>query len=356
MLRLAPEEQALADRLMPAGGALGAIALRLEPWPARAEGILIALNADGAPCDLWLPTAVWRCWCQDVLGTADLAQIAEPLLASITAWGLSPLLSAGELTLPPWTPPRPCCDLGRHLAVTFAWRVEQQAFQGVLMGLPASVWRRLAAGVTPATRAADVSFPLTAALSIGESDLTLAELRQLGQGAGIRLRLAGCPRAGKFALILPGGTVLRITWKGEDTMEIDALMQDIAVQLERDAGQDEAPYGSEPAAVDDPAAQDTMTAATGQATLQLDALPQRVRVDVGQMTLTVGALRTLATGDVVPVTGRFSPYATLRLHDRTIGLGELVNCDGALLVRITRWYLTDAKPDQANTGENGPVL
>lgn len=41
MLSLAPEEQPLAERLMPGGGTLGATALRLQPWPARAEGVII---------------------------------------------------------------------------------------------------------------------------------------------------------------------------------------------------------------------------------------------------------------------------------------------------------------------------
>ncbi|MEN3259401.1 YscQ/HrcQ family type III secretion apparatus protein [Sodalis endosymbiont of Spalangia cameroni] len=346
MLSLAPEEQPLAERLMPGGGTLGATALRLQPWPARAEGVIITLDADGALCDLWLPTAVWQGWCETVLGTADWTAIAEPLMASIVAWGLAPLLTAAELTLSPWTPPRRCSVLGRHLTATFSWCVEQQTFQGVLMALPACVWRRLAAKATPATRIADASFPLKAALSIGGSDLTLKELRQLGPGAGIRLHTAGCPQAGKYALILPGGAVLRITWKGEETMEIDALMQDIAVQLEQDAAQDAPPEGADPAAGDDGVVQPLPPAAT----LHLDTLPQRVRVDVGQVTLSVGALRQLSAGDVVPVTGRFSPYATLRLQDKILGQGELIRCEGALLVRITRWYLTDAKADQANTG------
>lgn len=350
MLNLAPEEQPLAEKLMPAGGKLGALALRLQPWPSGAEGVLLALNADGAPCDLWLPARVWHEWCEKVLGTTDAAQIAEPLLASIAAWGLSPLLTAGGLTLPPWTPPRPCSGLGRQLAVTFAWRVEQQAFEGVLIGLPASVWHRLAAGLTPVTRPLGATFPLRAALSIGSQYLTLAELRRLGPGAGFRLCRAGCPRTGKFTLILPGGSALRITWKGEDTMEIDALMQDVAAQLEYEASGEATLDGAPLAPNDDRTGQAAITADADQATLELDALPQQVRVDVGQMTLTVGALRRLAAGDVVPVTGHLTPHATLRLNNRTIGEGELVSCDGALLVRITRWYLAEAQADQANTG------
>lgn len=350
MLNLAPEEQPLAEKLMPAGGTLGALALRLQPWPSGAEGVLLALEADGAPCDLWLPAPVWHQWCERVLGTADAAQIAEPLLESIAVWGLSPLLAAGGLTLPPWTPPRPCSGLGRQLAVTFAWQVEQQAFEGVLKGLPASVWRRLADGLTPVTRPLDATFPLRAVLSVGSQYLTLAELHRLGPGAGLRLRCAGCPRTGKFTLILPGGSALCITWKGEETMEIDALMQDVAAQLEYDATGDVTREGAPLAPADARAGPAAKIAEADQATLELNALPLQVRVDVGQMTLTVGALRRLAAGDVVPVTGQLTPHATLRLNNRTIGQGELVSCDGALLVRITRWYLTEAQADQANTG------
>ncbi|WMQ73424.1 MAG: hypothetical protein GPOALKHO_000442 [Sodalis sp.] len=41
------------------------------------------------------------------------------------------------------------------------------------------------------TRIADASFPFRVTLNLGESNLTLKELRQLGQGAEIRLYIAG---------------------------------------------------------------------------------------------------------------------------------------------------------------------
>ncbi|BAE74579.1 type III secretion system protein SsaQ [Sodalis glossinidius str. 'morsitans'] len=350
MLSLTPEEQPLVEKLMPAGGTLGAVALQLQPWSSSTKGVVLALSADGVPCDLWLPATVWRDWCEKVLGTADATQIAAPLLASIAAWGLTPLLTAGGLTLSSWTSPRPCNGLERQLAVTFRWQVEQQTFQGVLIGLPACVSRRFAAGVTPLTRTDGPALSLRGTLIIGVQFLTLAALRQLGPGAGLRLQSAGCPRTGKYTLILPGGSAVGITWKGGDTMEIDALMQDIAAQLEYDAPGDATRPGAPPAATADSGGRAAITDDVNRTTLLLNALPQQVRVDVGELSLTVGDLRRLAVGDVVPVTGRFTPYAILRLHNQTIGQGELVSCDGALLVRITRWYLTEAQADQAKTG------
>lgn len=72
--------------------------------------------------------------------------------------------------------------------------------------------------------------------------------------------------------------------------------------------------------------------------ISLDALPQTLLVEVGQVEMTLGTLRMLNVGDILPAEVGFSSTVTLRLNGRAVGQGELVGCGDAFLVRVCRWY------------------
>lgn len=145
----------------------------------------------------------------------------------------------------------------------------------------------------------------------------LTEMASITAGVGVRIRCFGDARVGEFALGLPGGTAAHVTVIKENTMRFDELVQDIDTLLAQ--GGD-----------------NVMEEETG--TINIDQLPLRLLVEVGQAHVEIGLLRQLKAGDILPAGGHFTPEVTLRLNGRVVGRGELVASGHEFLVRITYWY------------------
>ncbi|MFC7506690.1 FliM/FliN family flagellar motor switch protein [Pantoea stewartii] len=82
----------------------------------------------------------------------------------------------------------------------------------------------------------------------------------------------------------------------------------------------------------------------------LDALPQKLLVEVGQIDIALGTLRTLREGDLIATEARLSPDVKLRLNGRVIGEGELIACGESYLVRVTQWFVHPS--DAQSIGED----
>lgn len=68
----------------------------------------------------------------------------------------------------------------------------------------------------------------------------------------------------------------------------------------------------------------------------LDQLPLALTLRCGSLELTLGDLRRLAAGTVLPVNGVTPGYATLCHGERVVAEGELVSVEGRLGLQITR--------------------
>ena len=68
----------------------------------------------------------------------------------------------------------------------------------------------------------------------------------------------------------------------------------------------------------------------------LDDLPLALTLRCGQLTLTLGRLRELASGSVLEINGVAPGQATLCYGERIVAEGELVDVDGRLGLQITR--------------------
>lgn len=306
--------------LPPEGVILGDVHIGVQQWDGVQEGVVMdtRLTSGSASCPVWLADAGWRAWCEAHLGTDDAAGIDAVLLAEIAEWAMQPLLKAcnarGEQR--PFAL-RACSLLPGQIAVTFSWQVEQQRFQALLLGNASVYLERILAGLKPQVRSIGTPLPLMCGVYVGWSRLTLCDLRKIATGVGLRLCTFGDPNAGEFALLIAQRIAARIRFHGENEMHINALVQDIESLL--DAEQQACPLDE-------------------RLPLDLDALPQTLLVEVGQVEITVGALRTMNTGDILPVEVGFSSTVTLRLNGRAMGQGELVRCGSDFLVRVCRWY------------------
>lgn len=68
----------------------------------------------------------------------------------------------------------------------------------------------------------------------------------------------------------------------------------------------------------------------------LDQLPMALTLRCGSLELTLGDLRRIAAGTVLPVNGVTPGFATLCHGERVVAEGELVSVEGRLGLQITR--------------------
>jgi type III secretion protein Q len=69
----------------------------------------------------------------------------------------------------------------------------------------------------------------------------------------------------------------------------------------------------------------------------LDTLPLQLHFDMGCCHTTLGGLRTLVAGSVLPIEGGSPAAIGISTGGRTLGQGELVEVNGQLAIRITYW-------------------
>ncbi|QZN95360.1 YscQ/HrcQ family type III secretion apparatus protein [Symbiopectobacterium purcellii] len=322
MLRTTQDTWNLAQHLPPEGVTAGELHIGLQTWTRAQSGVVITLSFEEGTSvsHVWLEDAGWRALCEQMLGTAEVATVDGVLLEDIAEWALSPLLAQCQASMVRENAaPCPCSALSEQWGVVFTWQVEQVVFKAVLFGNTDAGFKHLHALIVPDRVPTGPLPPLRCALYAGECELPLSVLGSLTRGDGIVIHPYGDLRAGHFALspLLRQAAYVQIN--GDNTMHCRAL----GAELENSASEipDELPC-AESLSVD------------------LAALPQKLLVEVGQVTLTLGSLRTLQVGDTVAVNAEFSPEATLKLNGRAIGKGALIGCGDRFLVQIRQWYLT----------------
>ncbi|MFT8211854.1 MAG: YscQ/HrcQ family type III secretion apparatus protein [Symbiopectobacterium sp.] len=322
MLRITREAWNLAQNLPSEGVTVGELHIGLQTWMHAQTGKVIEISfAEGAPVShVWLDDAGWLAWCEQQLGTADVETVDSLLIEDIAEWALSPLLAQSNARVVRQNAsPRPCTYLPEQWGIVFTWQVEQVAFQAVLFGNTDIGFKHLCALLPPDVEPTGALPPLQCTLYAGECELPLSALRRLALGDGIAMHPFGDVRAGHFVLSPLLESSAHVQINGDNAMKFTAL----GTELENSA-------------VEIP---DEPTGA-GSMPIALDALPQKLLVEVGQVTLTLGALRTLQVGDTVAVNAEFTPDVTLKLNGRAVGKGALVGCGDRFLVQIRQRYLT----------------
>lgn len=322
MLRTTRETWSLAQHLPPEGVTAGELHIGLQTWIRAQSGIVITLsfNEGTSVSYVWLEGAGWRALCEQMLGTADVATVDALLLEDIAEWALSPLLAQCQASMVRENAaPCPCSALPEQWGVVFTWQVEQVAFQAVLFGNTDAGFKHLHALIVPEDVPSGPLPPLQCALYAGECELPLSALRRLKPGEGIAIQPYGDLRTGHFVLspLLKQAAYVQIN--GDNTMHCRSLGAELG--------------NSDIEIPDEPAGTDSMS-------VDLAALPQKLLVEVGQVTLTLGSLRTLQVGDTVAVNAEFSPEVTLKLNGCAIGKGALIGCGDRFLVQIRQWYLS----------------
>jgi type III secretion protein Q len=318
MLHVTTEEFALVQSLAPSGAAMGALHVDRTVWRVGLEGISLSVEIDGHDCFVWLPLTDWRACCEALAGVAELDALDPLLSAGIVEWALSPLLLASEARLSKPVNILPCSLIPQQVTLTFCWSNEHQPFRALLFGWPDSWYARILSAIAATPRVENPLPVLTLPVYIGGAVLTLSALEQVQVGCGIKIVTPGDPAEGEFLLSLSPTATFGIVLT-ENEMQLNTLVEDIEGLLMQEQGE---------------------LYAEAEGSLELNMIPQTVLVEVGSVEVSLGAIRTLAEGDILCVEPRFPSQIRLKLNGRTIGSGELVVCNDSYCVRVTKWYLS----------------
>jgi len=327
---MAPEACELVTALPADGMKIGELQISALKWEKGAVGRIFPVQVQEQGCWIWLEEQAWQCWCENTLGTSSATHIDPLLFAGLSEWALLPLLDIASTHLEHGMgEPVRCSLLTDQLAVTFAWQVENIAFHAVLIGWPDVFFTALSRQVPSFVRSETLLPPARLSCYIGWCQVSINEMKALKRGTGLRLVPLGDIRTGEGMVSLTTDQVARISLQVEDGMKIDELVQDMESLLaEEFMGEEQ----SVPLVI------------------SADDLPQKLLVEVGQLTVTSGVLKTLSVGDVVPADVQLSSQVKLRLNGQTVGRGELIGCGEHFLVRISQWYLaTSGEADTVNT-------
>lgn len=329
MTRISSEESILAGMLQTEGIDHGAFHVTAQHWTDSPQGRLFSVTAEDTQCGVWLAESDWQRWCEGTLGTASEQEVDAQLLAGVAQWGLSPLLQASGAKLHNW-PGEPCrCSmLNQYVALVFAWQIDGYAFRCLLFGWPTTWFRAIAQQISPRARPVRLLPPMAFACYAGWCQASVHEMTSIGPGTGLRMSPFGRPRDGELVVLLATSAArIRIEDGGE--VKIETLVNDMASLLAEDSDR---------------------AGSASPLSYHLDSLPQKLLVEVGQIDIDLGTLRTLREGDLIATEARLSPDVKLRLNGSVIGQGELIACGDSFLVRITQWFVHPS--DAQSIGED----
>lgn len=333
MTLISSEESILAGMLQTEGMDLGALHAAAHRWTDSPQGRLFSVTAEDTPCSVWLAESDWQRWCEGTLGTSSEKEVDAQLLAGIAEWGLSPLLQASGAKLhnPPGEPGR-CSILNQYVTLVFAWQIDGYAFRCVLFGWPTTWFRAIAQQVSISVRPVRLLPPVAFACYAGWCQASMLEMTSIGPGTGLRMSPFGRPRDGELVVLLAtGSSAARIRIEEGGKVKIEALVNDIESMLAEDSD---------------------CAAPASPLSYHLESLPQKLLVEVGQIDIAFGTLRTLREGDLIATEVRLSPEVKLRLNGRVIGEGELIACGDSFLVRVTQWFVHQSDA-QSTAGGGG---
>ncbi|MBJ9048919.1 YscQ/HrcQ family type III secretion apparatus protein [Citrobacter braakii] len=329
MKLISPEESNLAGILQTEGMELGALHIASQCWTDTPQGILFSVTAEDTPCSIWLVESDWQQWCEGTLGTSLEKEVDSLLLAGIAEWALSPLLEASGAKLHNSSgDPRRCSMLNQYVVVVFAWQIDGYTFHCVLFDWPTSWFRSIAQQISPSARPIRLLPPMAFPCYAGWCQASVHEMIRIGPGTGLRMNPFGHPRDGELVALLATGSAARIRIKEGGEVKIEALVNDMESLLTEDSDR---------------------VGPASPLSYHLDSLPQKLLVEVGQIDIALGMLRTLREGDLIATEAKLSLEVKLRLNGSVLGHGELIACGDSFLVRVTQWFVHPSGEDTVNT-------
>lgn len=234
-----------------------------------------------------------------------ISAMLEPLgRGAVNLLGITPI-GAGESLL-----------AGFH-ALWFEAALDDERLQGLLQldSMSLLIVASLMPAVTNARGPlAHSSLPISMLLSLGHTDLDLAQLRELQpQGMVMIAQPYGTEPQGLLFRTRPGPGQ---AWSVAARLDGEQL-----IFLEQ-------PH---PMATDAPPDRDPDTEVEG-----LDRLPIRLSFDLGERVVTLAELQALDSGSALPLDRPLQDFVTIRANGAVVGEGQLVDMDGQLGVMVSR--------------------
>ncbi len=292
-----------------------------EPGPLCAgetEWYLQAMWA-GVPIDLILPAGLVHAWLRAQCPDLDVSEVPEPLAAVLMEEACEAMAtSLDTLDLGPVRIDRLARGPREGGPMEHAFDVRAACAEIVLVGrlavgsLGLSLLARLAANqpLVPNDLPSD-QLPLAWRAQAGCTWLAAHEVGRLSIGDTVLLEDTALQDDGQLWLAC-GAYRLRVALQGYSLVVKGALNEGGSTMQ---ADDDQVAVPAEPDSV--------------------DHLPLRVVFDLGELTLTLGAVRELQAGQSIDLGQPLSSAVRIRVNGVLIGTGELVDIDGRMGVTVT---------------------
>jgi type III secretion protein Q len=262
------------------------------------------------------PEGAWR--------QAALHHACQWLTDTLGATGRGQAVIRASQTATPWRPAS-----ARH---SLLMTVQHQDAQGLvtetLHGLlhVDALGLLLSVGLLPTAAPEENSLaapeiPIPLYFGVGETDLTVAQLREL-QPADVVF----------FSRTLMTRDEV-LTLRTESTQgpwwTVSARLEYTNLHILQ---------GAQIMTANDIPSEDTPEEAVNNAPFEIHEVPIRISFDLGHTSLTLGKLQSLQTGEVLNLARTVDEYVTIRANGSAIGTGQLVDIDGRLGVSISKLH------------------
>ncbi len=290
--------------------------------PAAASEWCIGLTWSGLPFELVVPEAGAQAWIQAAFPALDLPALPRPFVAAAfenACASLVVMLPGGaqdRVRVEQWSP----AAEGR-LGLPHAFLLEMRTGEAVMRAqLSTSThgllhMARLALSLAPARDVMDTTdLPMTLVAAVGMTWLGLDELAHLRPRDTILFDVRLLDQDGRL-WIQQGDMGFRVQREGEDLVVTEEFMDREWTVSPKDE--------------------------TGAARAELSALehlPLRVVFDLGELSMTLGELKSLQVGQPLALARPLASAVNLRVNGALIGTGELVEIEGELGVTITSLF------------------
>ena len=279
----------------------------------------------GTPSDV-PPDGAWR--------QAALNQACQWLTDALNTTGRGQALIRTSRAAHPWQPASARHSLLMTLEHHDALGAVTETFHGLLhvdaLGLLLSV------GLLPPAAVAESvltppELPISLYFGVGETDLPLAQLRELKPSDVVFFSRTLMTR--DEVLTLRTESTHGPWWTVSARLDYTELhiLQGAHIMTANDTTNDNTPAHE----------------ADESTPFEIDALPIRISFDLGHTTLTLGKMQSLQAGEVLSLARTVDDYVTIRANGSAIGTGQLVDIDGRLGVSISKLHAPlPLTPDQ----------
>ncbi|ASV32879.1 type III secretion system protein [Candidatus Williamhamiltonella defendens] len=311
-------------------------------------GIYFSVMLNELPCGLWLSEQQWSSWLESIISVASPDCLHPDLLMGISDWTLSYLPNLFPKMTLGHDIPRPTSII-KQWAVVCNYKINQQEFGFVLLNWSAHFLLETLADWHSVDKEKEFydknndKLQYECGLVAGWCRLSVSQLKHIQVEDG--LRLLACAELDQSCCWMwpEQGSQFYISLNEGKTVTIKDINDDIDTFLELDSDTESNDFSYKA-----PSDEDASDASSPDVIPEFEEEPKKISLneftqtlvmEIGRINIPIQDLKQLSVGKTLNCKTSFYGEVVIRLNGRKIGSGNLLSCDGELIVRIEQWLL-----------------